>query len=166
MTTEQELRELLERLTEIATRDEAKAVTVSAADLRALLSRTEQAEAERDAYKRRGDNHWETLRSIRDIARQGDCERIILWVSDAGSGYTETAEDTLAKMTDRAQAAESSLKEREDEIARLMAKLTSISKMPLSDGSEGELEISALLTDYDTMVITARSALQQEGAGK
>lgn len=63
--------------------------------------------AERDAQQRRGDNHWETLRSIRQIAREsGDLERIIQWVDDAGSGYTETAEKTLSEMTDRALNAE------------------------------------------------------------
>lgn len=66
-------------------------------------------EAERDAWKLRGDQHWETLRSIREFAREGDCERIIKWVNDAGSGYTESAEQTLGQMTDRALKAEAAL---------------------------------------------------------
>jgi chaperonin cofactor prefoldin len=57
--------------------------------------------AERDAYKNRGDNHWETLRSIREIAQtSGDLERIILWVNDSGSGYTQTVEQTLVEVSD------------------------------------------------------------------
>lgn len=69
----------------------------------------QRLEAELEAWKLRGDNHWETLRSIREFAREGDCERIIKWVNDAGSGYTESAEQTLGQMTDRALKAEAAL---------------------------------------------------------
>ncbi|NTF67918.1 hypothetical protein [Rhizobium rhizogenes] len=74
--------------------------------------RARKAAAERDQWKNRGDNHWETLRSIREIARtSGDLERIVQWVNDAGSGYTATAEATLAETMDRATAAEVKLSE-------------------------------------------------------
>jgi len=54
-----------------------------------------------EQQKQRGDNHWETLRSIREIARtSGDLERIIQWVNDAGSGYIETNEATMAALMD------------------------------------------------------------------
>jgi hypothetical protein len=67
-------------------------------------------EAVRDEQKRRGDNHWETLRSIREIAQtSGDVDRIIQWVNEAGGGYVEAVEVTLAGMTDRATAAETAL---------------------------------------------------------
>lgn len=68
--------------------------------------RIQAVERERDALKIRGDQHWETLRSIRVMAREGDCERIIQWVSDAGSGYVESAETTLGEALTRANTAE------------------------------------------------------------
>lgn len=61
-----------------------------------LAHQTLEARKERDREKRRADNHWGTLRSIREIARKGDCGRIILWVNDAGSGYVENSENTLS----------------------------------------------------------------------
>jgi hypothetical protein len=82
--------------------------------LRALAARLAEVEAERDTYKARGDNHWETLRSIRNIATTtGDLERIIQWVNDAGQGYTETAETTLAAEMDRRISAEALVRELE-----------------------------------------------------
>lgn len=75
---------------------------------------------EADRAKSRGDNHWETLRGIRDIARTtGDLERIILWVNDAGSGYVERPEATIAALTDRATTAE---RERDEAMAALREK--------------------------------------------
>ncbi|BAH38847.1 hypothetical protein GAU_1805 [Gemmatimonas aurantiaca T-27] len=72
-----------------------------------LAARVAELEAERDRYKRRGDQHWETLRSIRHIAQtSGDLKRIAQWVTEAGTGYVDTVEATLAQMTDRALAAE------------------------------------------------------------
>lgn len=68
----------------------------------------ERSEAEQRAEraKKVSDNHWETLRSIRYIAKtSGDLERIIQWVNDAGSGYTETAEIPLAQAIDDMRAA-------------------------------------------------------------
>ncbi|PWU76163.1 hypothetical protein DK867_02515 [Ochrobactrum sp. POC9] len=62
--------------------------------------------AEKEKWKVRGDQHWDTLRSIREMAREGDCERIILWVNDAGSGYTEPLEATVKSLTDKAVALE------------------------------------------------------------
>jgi len=107
-----------ERLVEIAhrERDEERAARV-------------KAEQERDAQKRRADNHWETMRSLRDMARDGDCERIILRVNDAVPGYVESALETIAREADRANAAEARLAEayeraakvaREYDIARLV----------------------------------------------
>ncbi len=60
--------------------------------------------AEKEKWKVRGDQHWDTLRSIREMAREGDCERIILWVNDAGSGYTEPLEATVKSLFDKAVA--------------------------------------------------------------
>jgi hypothetical protein len=57
-----------------------------------------EAKAEIERQRNRGDNHWETLRSIRDLARQGDCAAIIQYVSDAGTGYVETSAETMASM--------------------------------------------------------------------
>jgi len=74
--------------------------------LRALRSALTEAEEGLKAAKRRGDNHWETLRGIREIARDGDCERIIQWVNDAGGGYTASPGETIKTLTDRAQSAE------------------------------------------------------------
>lgn len=54
--------------------------------------------AENDRVRRRADGHWETLRSIREFARQGDCDRIIRWVNDAGSGYTQSTERTIGQL--------------------------------------------------------------------
>ncbi|EMG53116.1 hypothetical protein WYI_13797 [Ochrobactrum sp. CDB2] len=62
--------------------------------------------AEKEKWKVRGDQHWDTFRSIREMAREGDCERIILWVNDAGSGYTEPLEATVKSLTDKAVALE------------------------------------------------------------
>lgn len=60
---------------------------------------------ERDAAVIRADNHVESLRSIREMAREGDCERIILWVSDSLSGYMMTAAETLKQAYDERNAA-------------------------------------------------------------
>lgn len=94
-----------------------------------------EARAERDRQKRRGDNHWETLRGIRDIARKsGDLDRIILWVNDAGSGYVEPAEETIASLTDRATTAESERDELLREKERLGAGWRPIETAP-KDGT-------------------------------
>ena len=62
-------------------------------DAKHIRSRTEAA-------KSRGDNHWETLRCIRDIAQnEGDLAAIVQHVDDAGSGYTERPEKTLWRLT-------------------------------------------------------------------
>jgi len=62
-----------------------------------LLARIAELETNLAKAESRGDNHWETLRSIRHIAKEsGDLVRIVQWVNDAGSGYTDTAENTLA----------------------------------------------------------------------
>jgi hypothetical protein len=60
--------------------------------------------------KNRGDNHWETLRSIRHIAKEsGDLARIVQWVNDAGSGYLDTADNTLAALVDERDTLRSEL---------------------------------------------------------
>lgn len=73
---------------------------------RVLRAEIERLRRERDEAQARADNHWQTLRSIREMAREGDCDRIIQWVTDAGSGYVETNEATLKATIDRATAAE------------------------------------------------------------
>lgn len=66
-----------------------------------IESERDELKAKLEAYKSRGDNHWETLRSIRDIAKtSADIPKIIQWVNDAGSGYTETNEVTMARLID------------------------------------------------------------------
>lgn len=66
-----------------------------------LLARISELEKNLAKAESRGDNHWETLRSIRHIAKEsGDLVRIVQWVNDAGSGYTDTAGNTLAGVMD------------------------------------------------------------------
>jgi hypothetical protein len=73
--------------------------------------------AERDRYKKRGDNHWETLRSIRHMAQTtGDLERIIHWVDDAGSGCTKTVEQTMVEISDQRNALQSQLSTAHDDV--------------------------------------------------
>lgn len=70
--------------------------------------------------KSRGDNHWETLKGIRHIAKtSGDIERIILWVNDAGSGYMATPEASLAEVCDERNAARAEADALAQENARL-----------------------------------------------
>ena len=70
-------------------------------ELENAKSRIAELEAGLTKAQSRGDNHWETLRSIRHIAKEsGDLARIVQWVNDAGSGYTDTAENTLAGVMD------------------------------------------------------------------
>lgn len=74
---------------------------------------------EADRAKLRGDNHWETLRSIREIARtSGDLGRIIQWVNDAGSGYVERPEATIAGLMDQVSEA---TRQRDEALAALKA---------------------------------------------
>lgn len=69
------------------------------------LDERDALKAELEQYKIRGDNHWETLRSIRDIAKtSGDLKRITQWVDDAGRGYTESVEETMANLMDKTGA--------------------------------------------------------------
>jgi chromosome segregation ATPase len=79
----------------VATLDSERAMNAT------LTEENERLQAELARQKMRGDAHWETLRSIRHIAREtGDLERIIQWVNDAGTGYVETNEVTMAKLMD------------------------------------------------------------------
>lgn len=97
-----------------------------------LLAALEEAEGRMTRQKNRGDNHWETLRSIREIARTtGDLERIIQWVNDAGQGYLETAETTLAAEMDRARAATARAEASEQRVAGLIGVLTEIAFDPI-----------------------------------
>lgn len=83
-----------ERLTKLAETAEAKLAT---------------CEKERDQWKIRGDNHWDVIRSIREMAKEGDCERILLWISDASSGYTDGIEVTVKSLKDRINSLEAKL---------------------------------------------------------
>lgn len=72
-----------------------------------LRARLAEVEAEREAYKNRGDNHAETLRGVRAILaeNQPDIERALLWISDGLFGYTESLEATLLKASDERNSA-------------------------------------------------------------
>ncbi len=51
--------------------------------------------AERDAAKRRADNHAETLRGIARMDPKTEADRMVLWATDGLSGYLQSAEKTL-----------------------------------------------------------------------
>ena len=96
--------------------------TVAAlADLADAQAQEIEAQAlEISRAKSRGDNHWETLKGIRHIAKtSGDLERIILWVNDAGSGYMATPEASLAEVCDERNAARAEADAQAQENARL-----------------------------------------------
>lgn len=87
----------------------AQKINIMIRERKEAADRIEALEAEVARQLRRGDNHWETLRSVREMARKGDLERIKLWVSDAASGAYESAAETMVKLSDRANAAEARL---------------------------------------------------------
>lgn len=60
--------------------------------------RVAELEHEIDRATRRGDSHAETLRGIRSMG--DDAERMRLWATDSLSGFTETLEATLLKLSD------------------------------------------------------------------
>lgn len=138
---------------------------VTAASAQARIA---ELEAERDAWKLRGDQHWETLRSIREFAREGDCERIIQWVNDAGSGHIESVDQTLGQMTDRATAAEA----RADRLAKVISGFGDLADLIVKNTShdrvkiDGEWHEGPIATAYIRLIeevsLTARAALQQE----
>ena len=66
-----------------------------AAENATLRAEFELLTAVKNAHKMRADSHWETLRSIRVLAREGKLEHIIQHVSDAGAGYTQPDEVTM-----------------------------------------------------------------------
>lgn len=104
-----------------ALRDTVAALT----DLAEAQAQQIEAQAlEISRAKSRGDNHWETLKGIRHIAKtSGDLERIILWVDDAGSGYMDRPEVGLAEVCDERNAARAEADAQAQEIARLKAAL-------------------------------------------
>ena len=67
----------------------------AAAIITKLREDLEMLAALKNAHKMRADNHWETLRSIRVLAREGKLEHIIQHVNDAGQGYTQPDEVTM-----------------------------------------------------------------------
>ena len=73
----------------------ADMLTTLAAENATLRAEFELLTAVKDAHKMRGDNHWETLRSIRVLAQEGKLDHIIQHVSDAGAGYTQPDEVTM-----------------------------------------------------------------------
>ena len=85
-----------------------------AAENATLRAEFELLTAVKNAHKMRADSHWETLRSIRVLAREGKLEHIIQHVSDAGAGYTQPDEVTMWEL----QAA---LATANDELATLRA---------------------------------------------
>ena len=120
MTTE------TDRLTELLAASEA-----TRAD---LVNTIAELRAERDAYKKRGDNHWETLRSIRHMAQNGgDLERIILWVNDSRSGSFQTVEQTMVEANDARNEAIAERDAQSAEIDRLNS-LLQLSRISLEAG--------------------------------
>lgn len=80
----------------------------------ALRAEFELLTAVKDAHKMRGDNHWETLRSIRVLAQEGKLDHIIQHVNDAGAGYTQPDHVTMWEL-------QSALAVANDRIATLRA---------------------------------------------
>lgn len=94
------------------------------AEVEAKDARIAELEADLAKAKSRGDNHWETLRSIRQIAKEsGDLFRIVQWVDDAGSGYTDTVENTLAAAIDERERLRAELTAKDEELEALRAKI-------------------------------------------
>ena len=85
-----------------------------AAENAALRAEFELLTAVKDAHKMRGDNHWETLRSIRVLAQEGKLDHIIQHVNDAGAGYTQPDHVTMWEL-------QSALAVANDRIATLRA---------------------------------------------
>ena len=114
------------RLTELLAASEA-----TRAD---LVNTIAELRAERDAYKKRGDNLWETLRSIRHMAQNGgDLERIILWVNDSRSGSFQTVEQTMVEANDARNEAIAERDAQSAEIDRLNS-LLQLSRISLEAG--------------------------------
>ncbi len=146
----------IERLTrELA---EASAdVETMLAEANALTARATTAERERDAQKRRGDNHAATLRGVRTWLRAGDTERALLWISDGLSGYSETAEKTLADEIEKRETAERDLAEARAEVERKDAALKRI---------ESWEPATQEMTLAHQMAAEARAALKPEEVAK
>ena len=83
-------------------------------ELATLRAEFELLTAVKDAHKMRGDNHWETLRSIRVLAQEGKLDHIIQHVNDAGAGYTQPDHVTMWEL-------QSALAVANDRIATLRA---------------------------------------------
>ena len=95
-------------------RTAADMLTTLAAENAALRAEFELLTAVKDAHKMRGDNHWETLRSIRVLAQEGKLDHIIQHVNDAGAGYTQPDHVTMWEL-------QSALAVANDRIATLRA---------------------------------------------
>ncbi len=91
----------------------ARVITL-AAENATLRAEFELLTAVKDAHKMRGDNHWETLRSIRVLAQEGKLDHIIQHVNDAGAGYTQPDHVTMWEL-------QSALAVANDRIATLRA---------------------------------------------
>lgn len=89
-------------------------VTTLATENATLRAEFELLTAVKDAHKMRGDNHWETLRSIRVLAQEGKLDHIIQHVNDAGAGYTQPDHVTMWEL-------QSALAVANDRIATLRA---------------------------------------------
>jgi hypothetical protein len=59
------------------------------------------AAAEIEAWKIRGDGHAETLRGIARMDPATEAERMRQWARDGLSGYTESTESTVKRLTDQ-----------------------------------------------------------------
>lgn len=134
--------------------DRIEALTATVAELQKA---TKSAEAV-------ADNHWETLRSIRDIAKSsGDLARIVQWVDDAGAGYNETAEATLAAEMDRRIAAEAEAVALRERVARMEGALNAIDALD-PEGRIGDCSVNAISGLVLLMGEIARAALTDGAA--
>ena len=137
-----------------------KEVFTRAADrIAALTAQVAELQKATKSAEAVADNHWETLRSIRDIAKSsGDLARIVQWVDDAGAGYNETAEATLAAEMDRRIAAEAEAAALRAKIARLEGALNAIDALD-PEGRIGDCSVNAISGLVLRMGEIARAAL-------
>lgn len=142
-----------------AAQGRAKNAAINSAKFEKLLA---AERAEKEKWKVRGDQHWDTLRSIREMAREGDCERIILWVNDAGSGYTEPLEATVKSLSDKAVALEAdnaALTARVKELDRCHEGTIDLCNQKTAQIEALEAKLAAALDLLDTSRIWLEGAL-------